>query len=175
MRPSPSRNKPLARIAGEGGERSEPGEGLGAERRENRFEHAFGVGEDVVVPEANDTPALAGEPFGPPFIGGILAVLAAVRLNNQPVLGAGEVDDEPADRMLSSEPVAAEPSCAKVSPETNLGVRRCAPEVTSETFAHGLHHTTSYDRICVETLTRFASLTTLSRSAGEGHFGEVRR
>ena len=156
---------PLARIAGEGGERSEPGEGLGAERRENRFEHAFGVGEDVVVPEANDTPALAGEPFGPPFIGNVLGMLAAVRFDDEPVLGAGEVNDEGADRMLSSEAIAAEASCAQVSPETDLGVRRCASEVAGEVRRHDRHHSadTAEGRICGGTLTRLASLATLSR------------
>jgi hypothetical protein len=166
---------PLARIAGEGAERSEAGEGLGAERRKNRLEHAFGVGKDVVVPEPNDPPALSCEPFSAPLIRGVLAVLAPVGFDDEPVLGAGEVGDEGADRMLSSEPIAGEPACTKVRPEADLGIRRGAPEIARELDRHGPHCSTSVDRNCGETLTRLATLATLSRGAGEGSCGAVQR
>ena len=184
MRPSPSlfrsmgeelveraRFLPLARIAGEGAERSEAGEGLGAERRKNRFEHAFGVGENVVVPEANDAPAVSGEPLGALLItGDVLTVLAAICFNDEPLLGASEVDDKGADRVLPPEAIAGESSRTQVSPQTDLGVRRHTSEVAGKVYGHGMHHSADAvtGRTRSETLTRFASLTTLSRSAGEG-------
>jgi hypothetical protein len=161
---------PLARIAGEGGERSEPGEGLGAERRENRFEHAFGAGEDIVVPESNDSPAMARQPFGAAVIGGVLAVLASICFDDEPLLSAGKVDDERSNGMLPPEAIAGEASRTQVSPQTDLGIRGCTSEVAGEAYRHGMHRSTDTvtGRTRSETLTRFASLTTLSRSAGEG-------
>ena len=170
-------NEPLARIAGEGGERSEPGEGLGAERRKNRLEHCFGVGEDVVVPEPNDSPATARQPLGAAVIGGVLIVLTSICFDDEPMLRAGEVDDERANGMLPPEPIAGEPSRTQVSPETDLSVRGCTSEVAGEVYRHYMHHSgdTVTGRTRSETLTRLASLTTLSRSAGEGLRGVVRR
>jgi hypothetical protein len=94
----------LSRSAGEGGERSEPGEGLrGAQRRQNCLEHAFGVGEDVVVPESQHALALTLEPFGSLGVRLVVGVLTAIGLDNQMMLGADEVDDISADGVLSPE------------------------------------------------------------------------
>ena len=161
---------PLSRTAGEGAERSEAGEGLGAERRKNCLEHTLGVGEDVVVPKSDNAPALAHEPFCAPVIGSVLAVLASIRLNDEAVLGAGEVDDERADRVLPPEPVADEASSAQVSPQTDFGIRRTTAQVAGKLLWHGAHDSASVagDRTRGNTLTRLAALATLSRGAGEG-------
>jgi hypothetical protein len=98
-------------------------------------------------------------------------VLASVRFDHEAVLGAGEVDDERADRVLSPESMAGEASSAQVNPQPDLGVRRCASEVAGEFLRHGTHHSASVagDRTGGDTLTRLAALATLSRGAGEGN------
>src|SRR5262249_48372739 len=101
--------------------------------------------------------------------GGVLAVLASIGFNDEPMLGAGEVDDERADGMLPPEAIAGEPSRTQVSPETDLRSRGCTSEVAGEVYRYDMHHSadTVTGRTRSETLTRLASLATLSRSAGE--------
>ncbi len=57
-------------------------------------------GEDVVVPEAEHAPAAAGEPCRAALVGASVGVvLAAVGFDDEAVAGAGEIDDEGADRV----------------------------------------------------------------------------
>src|SRR5260221_14717746 len=89
-----------ARDSGEGG----GGEGVGVSQRvQDRRQNAFRIRENVIVPKADDTPAAAFKPCRALRISGALIVLAAIRLDHEVMLRAGEVDDKPADRMLAAE------------------------------------------------------------------------
>jgi hypothetical protein len=49
-------------------------------------------------------------------------VLAAVGFDYQPMLRAGEINDEVADRMLPAKPVTGQTAIAQNRPEPPLGV-----------------------------------------------------
>ncbi len=83
---------------------------------------AFGVLEDVVVPEAGDAPALGFQPGGSVFVCGWVCVLAAVGFDDQFGLDAGEVGDVGADWVLAAEFGAREGAGAEELPEVALGV-----------------------------------------------------
>jgi hypothetical protein len=66
--------------------------------------HAFGIRQNLIVPEANYPIPLALQKFRPrDFPLGIQIMLPTVRFDNQPSPMADEVDDIGADRHLPSE------------------------------------------------------------------------
>ena len=71
---------------------------------EDVFGRAFGVVAHIAIPQAQDLPALL---FQPGRAGGIvtrlLLMLAAVELDREPRLAAGEIDDVGADHELAGE------------------------------------------------------------------------
>ena len=94
---------------------------------QNRFLYAFGVGEDFIVPKANDLPAALFEPSRAPQIGIILSMLTAIRLDDKTMRDAHEVDDERSDRSLAAKFVSGETTAAQNGPQTTLGVRLIDP------------------------------------------------
>ena len=108
---------PLSRIAGEGAEQSEAGEGLSAAQGfENDIQNAFGIRENVVVPKPDHTPTLLLKPSSPPQVCRTLVVLTTVGLDDQVILCAGEIDDVWTDLMLPTELVAGQPTIAQCGP-----------------------------------------------------------
>jgi hypothetical protein len=73
---------------------------------QDRAHNTLRIRENVVVPKPDHAPALAFEPNRASRIGQTLIVFAAISLDHQAVLGAGEVDNKPADRMLPTKLVA---------------------------------------------------------------------
>ena len=96
-----------------------------------------------MVPEADDAEAAAAEIGGPGSVG-VGAVLAAVGLDDQPSLEAGEVGDERADAVLEAE-LAAEPAPAQPRPEQALSSvewrRNCAAWGLTWRFTGGIRRT----------------------------------
>jgi len=68
------------------------------------FDNCSGVGQDIVVPESNDSESEALKKLRSPFI--VVAsvrMLTAIQLDDQTPLDSAEVDDEGTDRMLTTE------------------------------------------------------------------------
>jgi hypothetical protein len=68
------------------------------------FDNCIGVGQDIVVPESNDSESEALKKLRSPFI--VVAsvrMLTAIQLDDQTPLDTAEVDDEGKDRMLTTE------------------------------------------------------------------------
>jgi len=80
------------------------GEGLsGLKDQQNSLDNSAGIVEDLVVPKADYFPALAVQPSRSPRIGRPVGVLATIQFDHDLVLGAGEVGDVLAYRMLPAE------------------------------------------------------------------------
>jgi len=76
------------------------------ERCVDHLQHAFGILNDVVVPETDDAVALGLEPARPRLVAsfvGLITVLRAIDLDDEARGHAGEVDDIGADWRLSPE------------------------------------------------------------------------
>ena len=77
---------------------------------QNALQHALGIAQHLVVPEAQDNEALGSEPLiAPCVIALLLVVLPAIDLYDEPWGEAGEVGDVGADRGLAAE---SAPSCS---------------------------------------------------------------
>jgi hypothetical protein len=104
---------------------------------EDDDQHAFGVGEDVVVPEADDAIAAGFEPGGADVVSRFRSgVLAAVDLDDQLRLRTEEIDDLAADRLLAAEAPAMELLAAQTRPEAELGVGGGLPEAAGAVGGH---------------------------------------
>ena len=143
-RPNPSPRR------GEGGARSASGEGARLVRKRrspspnplpageraipgeqnllaNDFQNAFGVFEDVVVPEAQHAVAERFDDLGAWSIG-FRSVLASVELDSEMRLSAGKVGDMGADRELADELRAFDLPRAEMAPELRFGIRAAPPQ-----------------------------------------------
>ena len=91
------------------------------------FEHAIGIRQHVVVPEAKDAVAVFLDDRGS---GGVASgvVLPAVQLDRQPGRAAGEIRHKIVDLELADELFALEPAAAKVMPEALFGIGLVAAE-----------------------------------------------
>src|SRR5688572_30171901 len=85
---------------------------------------AIGVGEDVVVPEAQRAEAVRGEPGIAGCVGCAVGVLTAVKFDNESRFKASEVGDVWSDRALLAEEEAIELSAPQVFPKAYLCVSR---------------------------------------------------
>jgi len=91
-------------------------------------EHALEIVEHVIVSETEDTVAVLRELVGATVIGVFIGrVLAAIELDGNLCLRAGEIDDVPPDRMLAAKFPFAELFAQSV-PHEALDVRRIAAE-----------------------------------------------
>ena len=96
-----------------------------AQRLCNALEHSVGVAERLIVPEAKHAVAETFEECGTPrVVVGTRRMLTAVKLHDQPLLPAAEVDDVGADRHLARESHAEETTVAQSRPQPALRVRR---------------------------------------------------
>lgn len=89
----------------------------GAKRAADRFDDAFDVAEDVVVPEAQNTKTFAVEPVRAfDIFLRTVRMLSAINLDDEPSFKANEIDDEASDRRLAAEAMAIELPKAQVAP-----------------------------------------------------------
>jgi hypothetical protein len=86
---------------------------------ENHLHDTVGVLENVVVPEANDSPAGSLKSGCPILIITVFIMLSAIDFDREPCLPAGKIEDCPADDQLSRE---ARAILAKHDPQSLLGV-----------------------------------------------------
>ena len=89
---------------------------------ENRFDNAFGIRQDIVVPKSDDTPTLFFEDLCSPRVCVAVGMLTAISFNDEMMLGAGKIDDEIPDRMLSAKPITRQAPITQNRPEPPLGV-----------------------------------------------------
>lgn len=103
---------------------------------QNDSDHAFGVREDVVVPETKHTPALTFQPSGPAPVGLAVGMLSAIDLDDKPVKDTGEVQNERAERVLTPEFIAFQASPAQSRPHPALGVGHGGSQLKGLTIGH---------------------------------------
>ena len=89
---------------------------------QNGFLNAFGIGKDFIVPKANDAPAALLEPRRTSQVGIVVSMLTAIRLDNETMRDADEVDDERTDRTLPAKLVTRKTTAAQRGPQTSLGI-----------------------------------------------------
>jgi hypothetical protein len=69
---------------------------------QDRFSHTGCIAQNLIIPEPQHTPTALREPCGPSLIIFAVGMLASVRLDDQPVLDADEVEDEAAFGVLTA-------------------------------------------------------------------------
>jgi hypothetical protein len=89
---------------------------VGAERSEDLRQNAFGVRQYIVVPEAEDSPALSCKMSVARFVAQGVGVLSAIDFDDHTCVDAGEIDDVGRNRMLTAESPSAELVIAKAGP-----------------------------------------------------------
>ena len=104
--------------------------------------YARGIGENVVVPEANDPPSPPLEPRRPASVVVAVGMLSPIRLDDQAVLEAGEIDDEAPEGMLTAELVALKPPPAQSAPQATLGVGHGDPQLARFALGHDRENST---------------------------------
>ena len=93
---------------------------------ENGLQNGVRLPQHVVVPEANNVPAECIQSRGSVAIA-LAAVLAAIRLDNQPNLYASEVGNIRPNRHLPPKLEATQIAVAQMSPQFPLGIGGPAP------------------------------------------------
>jgi hypothetical protein len=91
-----------------------------------RFKNAFGIRQNIVIPQAQNAVALGEEKGIAPFVSRIDRVLPAIDLDNQTALAADKIDDVRTNRLLAHEFAVSQSSWAKMIPEFQFGVGRVA-------------------------------------------------
>jgi hypothetical protein len=85
----------------------------------DRFQHSHKITITVAIPETKDTEALDGKGFIPPCVPRLVRieiVLAAIKLNDQPMLQANEIHDVALARRLPAKMISVIPPRPKVNP-----------------------------------------------------------
>jgi len=99
--------------------------GLLRERTFDGLDNTFQVAQNVVVPEADDAPALGFEIAGSGVvISGALVVLAAINLDDQPFGARSEVCDVGSDRDLAVKAYPRDLTTGQRSPQPSLRTGR---------------------------------------------------
>lgn len=84
----------------------------------------------VGVPEADDSKSLRLEPGGPGrILCALFLVVAAVDLHDEAPFERYEVDDVPADYLLTAKFVPTQAATAEEKPEPGLGIGHIAPQM----------------------------------------------
>ena len=94
----------------------------------NDLDDAFGVRQDIVVPEAQHAEIVVGRPLVANRVTRIVGVLSTIDLDDQTRLAANEIDSVRSDRLLSNELVSAKPPRSEAIPELALGIGRILPK-----------------------------------------------
>jgi hypothetical protein len=108
---------------------------------ENGLDDTIGVRQHVVVPEAKHevTQPFQGQSSLRVLLD-TLCMLPAVKFDDDPCIGANEVDDEPINRRLPSEFPAFETAIAQAKPQHAFGIRLMATKSSrcADISFHGL-------------------------------------
>ena len=102
-------------------------------------QHAIGVLQHVVVPEADHAVAVGFDHAGSRFVDRTFIVLPAIKLNCDPGRATGEIDHEIADRKLSCELHSTQLAGAQVRPQAPFRVGHIPPQ-----FARDVGQSFSY-------------------------------
>jgi len=89
---------------------------------QDHLQHTLGAGQNIVVPEPDDSPAVIFEPSRSPRIVSAVGMLAAVEFNDQTPLDADKIGEKDTNRMLATEFVAAQLPIAHQPPKAVLGI-----------------------------------------------------
>ena len=104
---------------------------------ENSLCHSFGVGQDIVVPESQDTIALSLQPACALFVVvKLLYVLATIHFNYHAAFETDKVHDEMTNRLLSPKLHALDLPALELLPETVFCVRQVVAKFSR---AFGVH------------------------------------
>lgn len=98
---------------------------------EDRFDHAVGVFEDVVVPEPDHAVAVGFDHLGSASIGRAVRMLPAVAFDGEAQAPAGEIHDEIADLVLAGE-LDAELFRSQAGPQAAFGLGHIAAQLAGE-------------------------------------------
>ena len=93
-----------------------------------RHEHAVGVLQHIVVPEADHPVAMRFDDCGARITSSVFNVLAAVEFHREPGGAAGEVDHEIADWQLARELCSVQLTGAQVRPQPPFRVGHVAAQ-----------------------------------------------
>jgi hypothetical protein len=102
----------------------------GSERFDDRLQYAGAVGENLVVPEAENAPALRSQRGVSAVVVAGAGMLAAIGFDDQASFKADEIDNIRGDRKLASE-APAEAAAAQFSAQRLLGIRRVSSQFAS--------------------------------------------
>jgi hypothetical protein len=103
----------------------------------NRLEHPLDVLQHVAVPEAQDPIAAQFEPSrARPVVGDVLAMLAAVDLDQQPMRQACKIDDVGSDRHLTAKAIAADLTISQLPPQLALRVGEVVSKLPGPSRSH---------------------------------------
>ena len=93
----------------------------------------------IPVPKSDHTIALRHQPSRPVLVRlqPSLSVLAAIGLDDQPMVQAYEIRNVRADRVLTPELATAKPTATDQKPEETLGVGHLATKLASADGLHG--------------------------------------
>lgn len=83
-----------------------------SQRPQDHVRHPVGVAKDVIIPEPEDAPSVAGEPCGPALIRRVVRVLTAIGLDRNAMFDARKIEDERPNGTLSSELIASQSAVA---------------------------------------------------------------
>ena len=84
---------------------------------QDTFEHCFGLVQDIVVPKTHDMPTVPLQISSSVIVVMQLpSMLPAIQLDNDLLLYAREINEEPTDRMLPSKFVSAQSPAAQMVP-----------------------------------------------------------
>ena len=97
----------------------------------DRFDHAVGVAQHLIVPEPDHAIAVSLDLAGADVVGRIVGVLAAIDFDHQPGRAAGEVGDGVADLALPGE-LRPDLLAPKPRPQATLGFGRFATKLLRE-------------------------------------------
>jgi hypothetical protein len=86
------------------------------------MQNALGIGEDVIVPEAEHAIAALLEPARARLT--LIRMLSAIDLNDELRLGAKEIDDIRPNRVLATEAETFELLSPQTRPQPDLRIRR---------------------------------------------------
>ena len=101
--------------------------------REDCLPNAFDISLHFVIPETQDAVAMFDKPLIPDGVASAISVLAAIDLDDEPLLPTDKIHDIRPDRLLTHEFESAERPRTKVAPKLSFGGRRIFPQSSRQT------------------------------------------
>jgi hypothetical protein len=103
---------------------------------QNTLCYSIQIAQHLVVPEANHPPSLLFQPSGPLQVSVVVGMLTAIDLDRQPMLEAGEIEDERTDWMLTPEFVVLQLPPAENRPKAPFGIGHLDPQLARFATGH---------------------------------------